>query len=310
MKPGLIFLFFLFLHLEFSGQRINRLNRKGERTGKWITYIDESKKLKSFEGRFRNGKAIGKNYFYNNDGMLERREVIGFRKLKTCFYYPNGKIKMTGKARLENLPDKLHYYFYGKWNFYSDSGALIKYYYYNKGELVKTEYVDKNNTTNDSLITALIKIDQEFTTHNIVLNDSINANLNNTIKYKVFKTDLRYLDSISFFSVAAILDRYGYPSPKIAGDVSGIPFYILSFAPVTLKENYLNELILAADRGYITWSSLAFFIDKLKVAKGEKQVYGTQGKYDKEYNYSMYPVIDPENLNKRRAIVGLESLED
>ncbi|MCD6020254.1 MAG: hypothetical protein K0S53_3375 [Bacteroidetes bacterium] len=197
-----------------------------------------------------------------------------------------------------------------KWRFYNDSGLLVKHYYYNKGELVKTEYLGKNNKTNDSLITALTKIDEEFTAHNIALADSINTNLAHDVKYKTFKTELRYRDSISFSAITTIIDRYGYPSSKIAGDVSGVPFYILGFAPAAIKEKYVNELILAADRGNLAWSSLAFFIDKMKVAKGEKQIYGTQGKYDKDYNYTMYPVIDPENLDKRRAGVGLENLDD
>ncbi|MES2760707.1 MAG: hypothetical protein V4677_00820, partial [Bacteroidota bacterium] len=288
---------------------LNRINKKGARKGKWIIFLDSARTIKSFEGRFRNGKPVGRNYFYNNEGVLERLEINRFKKMKTTFYYPTGVVRMKGLARLENLPDKIHYYFYGKWQFYNDSGTLVKYYHYNKGELIKTEYVDKNNKTNDSLMKALSIIDQDFTTHNTVLVDSINANLKNAIKYKNFKTELRYKDSISFEAISTIIDRYGYPSDKIAGDVSGVPFYILGFAPVSIKEKYLNELILAADRGFIAWSSLAFYIDKIKVAKGEKQIYGTQGTYDKDYNYTMYPVTDPERLNDRRKKVGLEELE-
>ena len=62
---------FLISNVLFS-QSLNRLNKHGERTGKWITYIDDAKTLKSFEGKFRNGKPIGKNYFYSNDGILGR----------------------------------------------------------------------------------------------------------------------------------------------------------------------------------------------------------------------------------------------
>ena len=108
-----VILFLIISYHSFS-QKINRLNKRGHRKGKWITYIDEPKKLKSFEGRFRNGKPVGKNYFYNNDGVLERREINRFKKMKTTFYYPNGVMRMKGLARLENLPDKIHYYFYGK----------------------------------------------------------------------------------------------------------------------------------------------------------------------------------------------------
>ena len=115
-------------------------------------------------------------------------------------------------------------------------------------------------------------------------------------------------DSISFDRIGYIIDVFGYPSKEIAGESNSIPFYILSFAPIKAKEKYLNQLILAADRDYISWKSLAYFIDKLKVARGEKQVYGTQGNYDKDYHFILYPCIDLENLNARREKVGLDKM--
>lgn len=301
---------FLLLSHSVSSQKLNRLNKHGERTGKWITYIDDAKKIKSFEGRFRNGISTGKCYFFTNDGILERREINRFKKMKTTFYYPNGKVKLKGNARIENTTEEIHYYFYGKWTTYNDSGALVKNQYYEKGKLIKTEYLNKNIKTNDSLIEVLNLIDKEFANHNTTLTDSLNANLKNPSKKQLFEKQLRYFDSLAFDRITHIIDVFGYPSKAIAGESNSIPFYILSFAPVSVKEKYLNQLILAADRDYISWKSLAYFIDKLNVAKGEKQVYGTQGNYDKDFNYTMYPVIDPENLEVRRQKVGLESLED
>lgn len=290
-------------------QKLNRLNKHGERTGKWIVYIDDAKKIKSFEGKFRNGITRGKCYFYTNDGVLDRREINRFKKMKTTFYYPNGKIKLKGNARIENLPDKVHYYFYGKWQSFNDSGVLVKNQFYEKGKLLKTEYLDKTIKTNDSLIEVLNLIDKEFAQHNNSLTDSINANLKNSFKKQLFEKQLYYFDSLSFDKITHIIDVFGYPSRAIAGESNNIPFYILSFAPHTIKEKYLNQLILAADRDDISWKSLAYFIDKLKVAKGEKQVYGTQGNYDKDYHFILYPCIDPDNLSARRAKVGLEELE-
>lgn len=74
--------FFILLFQTFYAQRINRLNKHGERTGKWIVYMDDAKKIKSFEGKFRNGITRGKCYFYTNDGILDRREINRFKKMK------------------------------------------------------------------------------------------------------------------------------------------------------------------------------------------------------------------------------------
>jgi hypothetical protein len=299
----------LIISYNSSSQKLNRLNKHGERTGKWIVYIDDAKKIKSFEGKFRNGITRGKCYFYTNDGVLDRREINRFKKMKTTFYYPNGKVKLKGNARIENLPDKVHYYFYGKWQSFNDSGVLVKNQFYEKGKLLTTEYLDRTIKTNDSLIEVLNLIDKEFAQHNNSLTDSINANLKNSLKKQLFEKQLYFLDSLSFDKITHIIDVFGYPTRAIAGESNNIPFYILSFAPYTIKEKYLNQLILAADRDDISWKSLAYFIDKLKVAKGEKQVYGTQGNYDKDYHFILYPCIDPDNLNARRAKVGLEKIE-
>ena len=299
----------LIISYNSSSQKLNRLNKQGYRTGKWIVYIDDAKKIKSFEGKFRNGITRGKCYFYTNDGVLDRREINRFKKMKTTFYYPNGKVKLKGNARIENLPDKVHYYFYGKWQSFNDSGVLVKNQFYEKGKLLTTEYLDRTIKTNDSLIEVLNLIDKEFAQHNNSLTDSINANLKNSLKKQLFEKQLYFLDSLSFDKITHIIDVFGYPTRAIAGESNNIPFYILSFAPYTIKEKYLNQLILAADRDDISWKSLAYFIDKHKVAKGEKQVYGTQGNYDKDYHFILYPCIDPDNLNARRAKVGLERLE-
>jgi hypothetical protein len=301
--------FSLFSSLAFS-QSLNRLNRHGKRVGKWVTYIDDDKKLKSFEGKFRNGKPVGKSYFYNNNGILDRTEVSRFRKLKTRFYYPNGVLKLSGQAKMENLPDRIHYYFYGKWKAYNDSGVLTRYDFYEKGTFVNSTYIHSGNGINDTLITTLRQIDAEFAAHNRSLTDSINAYTNDELKQARFKAAMHFKDSVSFAAIERIIQRYGYPSKQIAGEAVDIPFYILGYAPVATKEKYMNEFILAADRGTISWTSLAHFIDKVKVAKGEKQVYGTQGEYDQNFKLILYPVADPEHLNVRRKQVGLEELKE
>lgn len=296
----------LLLPTLFIAQNLNRTDKHGRKTGRWINYADSAKTIKLFEGRFRKDKPKGTAYFYTNSGLLDRIEKNRFRKLRTTFYYPNGMVRMSGNARLENLPDRIHYYYYGKWKAYNDSGRLVKYYYYTKGELTKTVYLDKASRINDSLITALNDIDKDFTAHNTRLTDSINTNLKNPEKYQAFKQELAFKDSLSFAKIDRILDTYGYPGKAIAGDATAIPFYILGFAPTALKEKHMSKLLMAATRDDISMKSLAFFIDKLRLAKGEKQLYGTQY-YRKKDEYICYPVEDEAHLKERRASMGLEN---
>ena len=44
----------------------------------------------------------------------------------------------------------------------------------------------------------------------------------------------------------------------------------------------------AADKGELDWMDVAFFVDKVMVAKKEKQVYGTQSKITKNHEKIRY----------------------
>lgn len=310
VKSALQFIIFFILLCYsdlFVAQSMNQFNNKGKRTGKWVIYLDDSNSVKSFEGKFRNGISVGASYYYTNEGVLEKKDVKKFRKLKTTFYHPNGKVRLKGNARLENLPDRIHYYFYGQWKVYDETGVLIKSNYYTKGELIRTVYLDKNIKTNDSLINILTQIDKEFTLHNNSLVDSANNNRKNKTKYLEFRNQLHLKDSLTFNEIEKIFRIYGYPPASIVGEASVIPFYLLGFAPISVREKNLEILKTAADNKVISWKSLAMFIDKIKVAKKEKQIYRTQFWYDKKTEKEIYfETEDLEHLNERRLKVGLD----
>lgn len=302
--------FFLILVLificDFSfSQKLNRIDKHGERTGKWITYNDSAKTKKSIEGKYKKGNPKGTFYFYTMDGVLERREKKRFKVLKTTLYYPDKTIRFQGQARIDNEVTKIHYYFFGKWKYYDETGQLLKYCYYEKGKLVKTVYADKNNKTNDSLINALVLLDTTFQVKNAHLLDSISMAGYNLQKRERLQLELYMSDTTTFRDLDIIFKRYGgYPPKERVHDASVIPFYLISYAPLVLKEKYLPLFIQAADKGDIEWKTLAFFIDKIKVAKGEKQIYGTQ--YSRSgIKITYYPVEDPDKLEERRAAVGL-----
>ena len=305
MIPRVSFILVLcLLSASLLSQRMNRFNKHGQRQGRWIVYTDTSKTLKLVEGRYRNGNSVGKFKYYTMQGVLERKEISRFKKLRTTFYYPNGSVRLKGKARIENTPEKIHYFFYGKWRYYDEKGKLLKYGYYENGKLLRTEYVDKNNKTNDSLMNALNEMDKYFNETNADLLDSLATAAFNPAKRERLQLELYMRDTLSFNKLEFVFSHYGYPSIDRTHESAVIPFYILSHAPTYMKEKYLPLLKLAADKKDLEWKSLAFFIDKIKVAKGEKQIYGTQY-YFKKREQVFYPIDDPENLEKRRTEVGL-----
>lgn len=111
-------------------------------------------------------------------------------------------------------------------------------------------------------------------------------------------------DTLSYSILQNIINKYGYPTKECVQEAVVIPFYILSFGPLNLREKYLELLKVAADKGNLEWKSLAFYIDKLQLAKNKMQIYGTQYYYN-HHQQVFYPVDDPEDLSKRREEIGL-----
>ncbi|MBK7666003.1 MAG: hypothetical protein IPJ32_00860 [Sphingobacteriaceae bacterium] len=83
-------------------------------------------------------------------------------------------------------------------------------------------------------------------------------------------------------------------------------FFIIGFAPYSIKEKYLEVFRSAAERNEISLRDFAYFEDKYWLAKSNYQIYGTQYKYDKNYKETFYPVKDLSSMNDRRVKMGLD----
>ena len=159
---------------------------------------------------------------------------------------------------------------------------------------------------NDSLMFALNALEVEFNDHRNRWLDSISKHSNNPVKKAEYKQTYAQADSINFSQIDQILCTYGYPSIDVAGEAYITPFYLLSFSPTALKEKHYHLLQSAVNKGILSPKSFAFFDDKHRIAKGQKQLYGTQSYYDKDKKEIFYPSEEPDNLQQRRKSIGLE----
>lgn len=80
------------------------------------------------KGFFKNDRPSGTWKHYNEGALIRkekyRRGEEGTR-IKTKFYYPNGRVDKKGMAIIEYKPVDTHYYWVGKWKYYSSKGELI-----------------------------------------------------------------------------------------------------------------------------------------------------------------------------------------
>jgi hypothetical protein len=120
-------------------------------------------------------------------------------------------------------------------------------------------------------------------------------------------------DSINLIEVNAIFKRYnGYPTKKQVGTkYVSTPFMVIQHDPNDKQETYLPMLKAAAEAGDLNFKTLALLIDRVKVQKGKKQLYGTQLFYNNaSKKYDISPVENPETLNDLRKSIGLGTIED
>ena len=123
---------------------------------------------------------------------------------------------------------------------------------------------------------------------------------------------IKQKDSINLIRVKKILDEKGWLGADVIGRQGNQTlFLVIQHADIETQERYLPMMREAVNKGNAGASSLALLEDRVALRKGEKQIYGSQIGYDKESgNYYVLPLLDPDNVDKRRADVGLETIQN
>ena len=119
-------------------------------------------------------------------------------------------------------------------------------------------------------------------------------------------------DSTNLIKVKAILDRYGWLGTDVVGAKGNITlFFVIQHADQATQEKYLPMMREAVKNGKAQGSALALLEDRVALGQGKRQIYGSQiGRDSETQAYYVSPMIDPDNVDKRRATVGLEPLSE
>jgi hypothetical protein len=119
-------------------------------------------------------------------------------------------------------------------------------------------------------------------------------------------------DSINLIKVKKILDERGWLGSDIIGNQGNTTlFLVIQHSDHETQDKYLPKMRDAVANGNAHAVHLALLEDRVALGKGEKQIYGSQVGRDQETSeYYVLPLIDPDNVDKRRAEVGLGSIED
>jgi len=112
--------------------------------------------------------------------------------------------------------------------------------------------------------------------------------------------------------IEALINEVGWPTASmIGGKASDCLWVLIQHAGFDiLFQKKMLALMKNVPRGEIDQKHIAKLEDRILIAEGKPQIYGTSFKIDlKTKKLSVDPIEDIENIDKRRLKMGMDSFE-
>jgi hypothetical protein len=108
-----------------------------------------------------------------------------------------------------------------------------------------------------------------------------------------------------------LVQRYGWPDVNVVGTAAATAaFDVVRHARPEYQKKYLPLLrTLVADH-QVQPGDLAVLEDSVRVGAGRRQIYGTRVHFAPDGEPLLYPLEDPQQVDARRAQVGLGPLAE
>ncbi|MCX6213523.1 DUF6624 domain-containing protein [Spirosoma sp.] len=127
---------------------------------------------------------------------------------------------------------------------------------------------------------------------------------------ELWKT-IEYKDSINLLKVKDVLDQYGWVgADKVGPQANSTLFLVIQHADLTTQQKYLPMMREAVKNKKAEPSALALLEDRVALGEKRQQTYGSQIGEDSTGASYILPLEDPDNVDRRRAEVGLGPLAD
>ena len=118
-------------------------------------------------------------------------------------------------------------------------------------------------------------------------------------------------DSIDLIKVEKILNEFGWLGSDVVGERGNQTlFLVIQHSNLNVQEKYLPMMRAAVHNQKANPSDLALLEDRVAMGEGKKQIYGSQVRFDTSGKFWVSPIEDPDNVDKRRAEVGLQPIAE
>ena len=279
----------------------------GQSPNKYSEYVKEaeqlyeSKEFKKSAGKYKEAFDQIDGKAYPNDRYNAACSYALAEDIDNSFYHlfrlaEHPKVKYKNYEHITTDTDLKNLHKNKRWD------NLLKIVKSNKEEAEK--YLDK------PLVAILDKIYEEDQTYRIQLDEVEEKYGRDSKEVKAHWQLITETDSINLIKIKEILDERGWLGPDIVGQQGNTTlFLVIQHSDLETQVKYLPMMKAAVKEGNARPSSLALLEDRVGLGQGKRQVYGSQIGIDQETGeYYVLPLIDPENVDKRRAEVGLGSI--
>jgi len=134
-----------------------------------------------------------------------------------------------------------------------------------------------------------------------------------TLTMETISHNCMITDSLNYFHLKEIFDRYGFPNYDLVGVKGSSDFWLLvqhQDRHPSFQDSVLVKMKIEVDSNKASASNYAYLVDRVKVNTGQPQVYGTQMQMNSDTtSFEPKNVIERAKLNERRKSVGLDSIE-
>lgn len=168
----------------------------------------------------------------------------------------------------------------------------------------------------ESLMAQLDTIHQEDQKYRLQLMEILkksDRNESDNLEILALSEIINEKDSINLLKIEKILNEQGWLGADVIGEQgNNTLFLVIQHSDLEVQLKYLPMMQEAVKLGNIKSNDFALLEDRIAVRQGKRQLYGSQiyTNYDTGESY-VYPLIEPEKVNERRAKAGLdESIED
>ena len=159
-----------------------------------------------------------------------------------------------------------------------------------------------------SLIAQLDTIHQEDQKYRLRINELLKKSRTESENIELITLHelMNEKDSINLVKIEKILNKYGWPGADVIGEQGNSTlFLVIQHSDLETQLKYLPMMREAVRIGNAKGKDFALLEDRIAIGQGKRQFYGSQIKIDDETGeFYVYPIIEPEKVNERRAEVG------